>query len=47
MKTFEPLYLAEFFLQWEVFQVEVVGEIKVLMFSENPPSSTKIMHFTR
>jgi len=37
MKNYAPFYLAEFFLEWEVFEIEVAGEIKVVMFSGNSP----------
>jgi hypothetical protein len=46
MKTYVHLlqYLAELFLEWEIFQLEVVEEIKTHFMLNNV--FTKIMPFT-
>jgi hypothetical protein len=44
MKTYVHLYVAEFFLEWEMFQTEVVEEMKThFMFSNIFPNIVPLM----
>jgi hypothetical protein len=45
MKKQAHLYLAEFFLEWEMCQTEVVGKIKTHVLCSIPFSFFKIMPF--